>query len=387
MDAIQHILDQIPIRHDFASQLMFLGVVQGFFLGILILIRARKTTAITFLGWTILFQSIVFCDTYLCYTGLIKYVMLFNDSTEAFVLMIAPAFYFFIYAAIKRKMPNPKQLALHFVLPLLYLLSQIPFYVAPLSVKVNAYLGAYYDNIATAPVPESFDYGYHWLKDRFDWLILLSFSVYTILGVLLVWSERKRILSIPYQANFAKYAFIRNSVIILSLLLTIIFLVLYHYDDDGGDHYIGMVQTFIAFSTSYVILMESRFFEKSWFADKYETFTSNTITFDTIETFMQQTDYFLSQETSLKDLAERLGTSSNAISKIINVKTGLNFNDYLNKKRIEIVKTRLLSKDFAHLTVEAVGNTVGFKSKSAFYNAFKKHVHTSPSQFVKAKKV
>ncbi|MFK7812266.1 MAG: hypothetical protein AB8B59_07205, partial [Maribacter sp.] len=99
MESIQHILDQIPIRHNIASQLMFLGVVQGFFLSILILIRAKKTTATAFLGWTILFQSIVFFDTYLSYTGLIKYALQFNDSTEVFVLLIAPTFYFFIYTA------------------------------------------------------------------------------------------------------------------------------------------------------------------------------------------------------------------------------------------------------------------------------------------------
>ncbi|GMN06941.1 hypothetical protein MTsPCn5_23300 [Croceitalea sp. MTPC5] len=386
MDPIQHILNQIPIRHDLASQLMFLGVFQGFFLGTLILIRAKKTTAIAFLGWTLLFQSLVFLDTYLCYTGLIKYLIQFNDSTEAFVLTIAPAFYFFLYAAIKRKSPALKQLWPHLILPCVYLLSQIPFYTAPIQVKLNAYLGAYYENIQTAQVPESFDYGYHWLKDRFDWLILISFLSYIILGFQLVWHERRRIRKIPHQANLNKYIFTRNALVLLGTLFIIIFMVLYRYDDDSGDHYIGILQTFIAFSTSYVVLMESRFFEKSWFADKYETFASSTVSFEKIETFLHDTDYFLSQGTSLKNLAQKLETNANSISQAINKNTGLNFNDYLNKKRIGVVKERLISMDFSHLTVEAIGNSVGFKSKSAFYTSFKKHVGMSPSQFIKQKK-
>ncbi|MDT0606679.1 helix-turn-helix domain-containing protein [Croceitalea rosinachiae] len=386
MESIQHILNQIPIRHDLASQLMFLGVVQGFFLAVLILIRAKKTTAIAFLGWTILFQSLVFFDTYLCYTGLIKYALQFNDSSEAFVLMIAPAFYFFIYAALKRKSPSIKKLLPHFILPFFYFITQIPFYIAPIAVKLNAYLGAYYNTIQTATVPESFNYSYHWIKDEFDWLILASFLYYTILGIILVWKEKQRIREIPHQANWNKYRFTRNAVILIGALLVIIFLVLYRYDDDGGDHYIGIIQTLIAYSTSYVILMESRFFENSWFADKYETISSNTIDFEKIEGFLNSSNYFLSQDASLKGLAEKLDASTNSISKTINSQKGLNFNDYMNQKRVEVLKIRLISDDFKHLTLEAIGNSVGFKSKSTFYSAFKKHAHTSPSAFIKAKK-
>ncbi|MFD2586448.1 helix-turn-helix domain-containing protein [Croceitalea marina] len=386
MDSIQQIIDQIPIRHNLASQLMFLGVVQGFFLSLLLFIRTKNNSAILFLGWSLFFQALVFLDTYLCYTGLIKYGLIFNDSTESFVLMIAPTFYLFIYCAIKREFPVFRKQLPHFIIPLFYAVTQFSFYTAPKSVKLNAYLGAYYDQLETASVPDTFNYNYHWIKDEFDWLILFSFSFYSILVFRLVWKERSRIKEIPHQANLNKYLFTRNSAILLCILLGIIFLVLYNYDDDGGDHYIGMVQTLIAFSTSYVIFMESRFFEKSWFADKYETLKSQTVDFDKIEGYIYSTKYFLSEKANLKELSEKLNSNPNSVSKAINTKEGINFNDYINKKRVEVTKERLLDSNFSHLTIEAIGNSVGFNSKSAFYNAFKKHVGTSPLMFVKGRK-
>jgi len=45
-----------------------------------------------------------------------------------------------------------------------------------------------------------------------------------------------------------------------------------------------------------------------------------------------------------------------------------------------------LDKKYQHLTIEAIGNSVGFTSKASFYNAFKKHVAISPKAFIKAQK-
>ena len=386
MEQLQHIIDQIPIQHNLISQLMFLGVVQGIFLSLVLFIKSKKNHALLFFGVSLLVQSVVFLDTYLCYTGLMKKTLHLNDSTEAFVLCIAPSFYLFLYCLIERKSVTFKKHWWHIGLPLLYALSQISYYLAPLSIKLNAYIGAYHSNLERATDPENFNYSYHFIKDRFDWLVLFSFLFYGILSFLLVRKESKRLKSISNKNVTNKFVFSRNSVIILFLVLIIIFLVFYTYEDDGGDHYIGMIQTFIAFTTTYVILSESRFFEKSWIADKYETLTSNGIDFNEIEAFVLKNNYFESSSASLKDLAYQLNSSANLVSKTINSQTGNNFNDYINQKRVVIAKKRLLDPKYAHLTIEAIGNSVGFNSKSAFYTAFKKSASVSPSIFVKENK-
>jgi len=50
---------------------------------------------------------------------------------------------------------------------------------------------------------------------------------------------------------------------------------------------------------------------------------------------------------------------------------------------VETLKSRLLASEYGHLTIEAIGETVGFSSKSTLYEAFKKYTGHSPAAFVK----
>lgn len=387
MDDVKVIFDQIPIRHDLASHIMFLGIVQGFFLAFVIFLRAKRKSAINLFGWSLLVQCLVFLDVYLCYTGLMKYMIQFNDSTEFLVLLITPTLYFFLYTLLERKPITFKKLWPHFLLPLLYVISQFNYYTSPVEVKLNAYLSAYHRSLGFVDVPEGFDYSYHYIKDQFRWLVLFSFAFYLVLSLMLVIKTRKKGWTSSKNIKVDKYIFSRNTVIFFFVLMLTLFIIYLNYDDDGGDHIIGMIQTITIFFTSFFILSESRFFEKSWIADKYETLASNSIQFETLEHFISESQYYSQQEISIKKVAEQLGTNGNTVSKLINSETGTNFNDYINQKRIALAKERLLDNEFKQLTVEAIGESVGFKSKSAFYNAFKKHTGLSPSAFMKQNRV
>lgn len=386
METFHDLIEQIPIRHNFTSTIMLLGVAQNLFLSIVLFEKSKNNRLLLYFAFLLLFGTLVFLDTYLCYTGLIKHLPEWNDSSEAFVLLIGPFLYFTIYAFLKRKPISIHKGWWHLILPLGYLLSQIPFYIAPVSVKLNAYLGAYYSNLGTASVPDTFNYSYHHIKDIFDWLILFSLLLYTLLSLKLVKEERYRNDTDKAKLRSAKYIFTRNSAIILCTFFFLLFVVFYIYDDDGGDHFIAIFQTFVAFATTHIIISKSKFFEKSWAADKYETLGSSQheLTFHEIETFVNDNDYFIKKEASLKDLANQLKIHPNQISKTINSDFGSNFSHYINSKRVNLAKKRLIDPHFSHLTIEAIGDTVGFKSKSSFYNAFKKVSNISPSQFVKS---
>ncbi len=387
MDDVKIIFDQIPIHYDLASHIMLLGIVQGFFLALVIFLRAKWKSAINLFGWSLLVQCLVFLDVYLCYTGLMKHVIHLNDSTEFLVLLITPTLYFFLFTLLERKPITLKKHWPHFVLPILYAISQINYYLSPIEVKLNAYLGAYHRDLGFVEVPGDMNYSYHFIKNQFRWLVLFSFAFYLVLSLLLVITPRKKGWVSPKNIKVDKYIFSRNTVIFFFVLMLSLFIIYLNYDDDGGDHIIGIIQTVTIFLTSFFILSESRFFEKSWIAEKYETLASNSIEFENIENFMMESQYYSQQDVTLKKVAEKLETNGNAISKLINSKTGVNFNDYINQKRIALSQQRLLDPEFKHLTVEAIGQSVGFKSKSAFYNAFKKHSGQSPSAFMKQKRV
>lgn len=389
MEELQPLIDQIPLRFDLTSRVILVGIVQGVFLGLVILFRGgSKNKALKTFAWLLLLQSIVILDNHLCYTGLMKYVLHLNDSTEPLVLILFPLIYLFLYQLLERRPLRFRKHWIHFLPALIYALTQLTYYVQPLAVKYNAYLGAYHAHLETAEVPADITYGYHWVKDEFRWMVLASCLCYAFLSIRLLLRRKRSTASLSKKTVTNKYRFSRNMVFLMITALLLVFLVFLNHEDDAGDHYIGIFNTLITFSTGFVMLSESRFFENSWIADKYETLghQQTKLGLPMIERFIQEQAFFLSEEASLHKLAQSLQTTTNHVSKVINVEAGMNFNEYINTFRVRCAQERLLNPEFNHLTIEAIGNSVGFRSKTAFYSAFKKHTQQSPKQYADQRK-
>ena len=90
-----------------------------------------------------------------------------------------------------------------------------------------------------------------------------------------------------------KYLFTKNTIFFFSFFLLFLYIIYSNYDDDGGDHYIVMAQTVTNLIILYFILSESRFFDNSWIADKYETLASETIKPEDIEKYLNLEAYYL----------------------------------------------------------------------------------------------
>lgn len=83
-------------------------------------------------------------------------------------------------------------------------------------------------------------------------------------------------------------------------------------------------------------------------------------------------------------LAELTGYTYRHISQVINEKTGDNFNALVNDSRIkEACRGMQPGGRFANLTIEAIANSVGFRSRTSFIAAFKKFTGLTPSRYQK----
>ena len=82
-------------------------------------------------------------------------------------------------------------------------------------------------------------------------------------------------------------------------------------------------------------------------------------------------------------MAGDLNASPNLLSRIINTGFGLNFNDFINRYRVEAVKVSILQKQHERLTLLAIALASGFNSKTTFNRAFKKHTGMTPAQYIK----
>ena len=90
---------------------------------------------------------------------------------------------------------------------------------------------------------------------------------------------------------------------------------------------------------------------------------------------------FTDGDLTIQKLADRLSVPPAHLSQTINERLGKTFPDFINSYRIEEAKKRLLDPAKKHYTVLAIAEEVGFNSKSAFNNVFKKHVKMTPSEF------
>ncbi|MCP9764260.1 helix-turn-helix domain-containing protein [Lacihabitans soyangensis] len=88
-------------------------------------------------------------------------------------------------------------------------------------------------------------------------------------------------------------------------------------------------------------------------------------------------------ELTISDLAEKLGTHSKRISQAINQGFGLNFNDFVNKYRVEALIKKLERGEYSMVTFLGLALECGFNSKSTFNRAFKRETGQSPKEFIR----
>jgi AraC-like DNA-binding protein len=96
---------------------------------------------------------------------------------------------------------------------------------------------------------------------------------------------------------------------------------------------------------------------------------------------MDGKEMFLDDELTLKDLADELSITSHQLSQLLNERLSTNFNNYVNQHRIEYAKKLLLNEP--DRSVISIAYSVGFNTKSAFYNAFTRLTGTNPQDFRK----
>ena len=87
---------------------------------------------------------------------------------------------------------------------------------------------------------------------------------------------------------------------------------------------------------------------------------------------------------SMAMLSERLGTTRHNTSQLINEHFDMNFFELINKYRIAEA-LEILKKDAnTNLNMIDVAYEVGFNNKVTFNKSFKKHVLSTPTQFLKS---
>lgn len=90
---------------------------------------------------------------------------------------------------------------------------------------------------------------------------------------------------------------------------------------------------------------------------------------------------YRNKEYSAQKLADEIGTSNRFISAVVNTRFHMNYCQYVNKHRIDEAMTVLVDKRYQRLTIEEVGDMVGFANRQTFYAAFYRFMGITPRQY------
>lgn len=106
-----------------------------------------------------------------------------------------------------------------------------------------------------------------------------------------------------------------------------------------------------------------------------------------VKLVMETSDEIFNPEFSIERLSALVGSKYKQVSAAINKGTGENFNSLLNRYRVmEACKRMEDVEGYGNISIEGIGNGVGFRSRTSFQSAFKKFTGLTPSQFHKMAK-
>lgn len=88
---------------------------------------------------------------------------------------------------------------------------------------------------------------------------------------------------------------------------------------------------------------------------------------------------------TLAELSALIGATPHQVSEALNRYAGTSFTDLLTRRRIDDVKGQLLDPANDRFTIEGIGASAGFGSRSALYAAFRRLEGTTPTEFRRAR--
>ncbi|GAB5551847.1 MAG: hypothetical protein Sapg2KO_14380 [Saprospiraceae bacterium] len=114
--------------------------------------------------------------------------------------------------------------------------------------------------------------------------------------------------------------------------------------------------------------------------------TAENSYFKKLETLCANDRIYLDHTLDRAQVAKMLEISPGYISQLVNTITGENFSTYINRYRVEAVKTMIADAEFDNYSLLAIGLESGFSSKTTFYTAFKKITGMTPNMYRKTHK-
>lgn len=269
--------------------------------------------------------------------------------------LIGPFLYLYVKTAINRQKDNSWKWLMH---------------VVPVIV-VMIYIGYFY------PYYHHRDLWHRTLVGYFGWILYAQWLIYIIASFV--------VIKKPIQKLFSRQEKLDDREIWLTTIVTGVAIIWLAYNTV---YYTSYIVGAISFSFVFYLMLlfwifkrrkASVFFEKpvKYASKKISTEEAGTVAHQ-LEKLFHEKELHKDSALKLSDVAHYLNIAPHYLSQYLNDNLGKSFSTFVNEHRVNAAEEMLNTHH--QLTLEAIGNECGFKSKSSFYAAFKKFRSVTPAQ-------
>jgi AraC-like DNA-binding protein len=234
-------------------------------------------------------------------------------------------------------------------------------------------------------------------------LVLVEYILVSSINITLMFLAYKKLKKAPLlielnesQKNLYKWIKIIIVVIILMQIVVFVTTILGSLDIGHFNFYLKF-ETLIYSLFFFIFAFSIMHFPVFAYSGNFEDLSTSTIEkyaksslfdssdlFENIKAIVNEEKMYLDFDLKLNTVAQKLNHSIHHISQAINQNAKMSFPDFISSFRIEDAKKKL--KEPKPDTIFAISLDVGFNSKAAFYTAFKKHTHMTPTEFKRLQK-
>lgn len=356
--------------------LLFLGCLQGFIMGIILIRddsvqkRSNKWLAVIlfFFSYRLLAEALKFFD--------IGFFDFAYHITLEYNWIYGALLYFFVKSYVNPNFRLQKKDYIHFL---------------PVAIEFLFSLFIKTQNFFWDGTRESLTWAGYW-----GYVLWMHTPfMYVIAGIILLFYARKAQQLLSTEEKSAWYTPIPENLkwvkdllivhIIYASLFTVIVIIDFLFFNYAFTHF-GFYFPFIGLSIITYWMGLQGFLHRSKPAFKKKKLASAQnqeslhLLADRIKQAMEEEFLFKNPELSLQSLAEQLSVKPYLITECLNQVLGKKFNRYINEFRLEEVKRLLLNGNFDNYTLLGIAYEAGFNSKASFNRVVKQLSGLSPKE-------